>query len=100
VEQHCHNLDVANWFIGRPPVQALGFGGRARRQGGNQYDFFSVDLDYGDDVIVHSMCRQVKGCFTRVSEQFILTLTPTAADFETGAVAAPPENSIPLPGEA
>ncbi|HSV98787.1 MAG TPA: hypothetical protein VLI39_01340, partial [Sedimentisphaerales bacterium] len=73
VEQHCHNLDVANWFIGRPPVQALGFGGRARRQGGNQYDFFSVDLDYGDDVIVHSMCRQVKGCFTRVSEQFVGT---------------------------
>jgi myo-inositol 2-dehydrogenase/D-chiro-inositol 1-dehydrogenase len=73
VEQHCHNLDVANWFIGRPPVQALGFGGRARRQGGNQYDFFSVDLDYGDDVIVHSMCRQVKGCFTRVSEQLIGT---------------------------
>ncbi len=73
VEQHVHNLDVANWFIGRPPVLALGFGGRARRQGGNQYDFFSVDLDYGDDVIVHSMCRQVKGCFTRVSEQIIGT---------------------------
>jgi len=71
VEQHVHNLDVANWFIGRPPELALGFGGRARRQGGNQYDFFSVDFDYGDDVIVHSMCRQVNGCFTRVSEQFI-----------------------------
>ncbi len=73
VEQHVHNLDVANWFIGRPPVLALGFGGRARRQGGNQYDFFSVDLDYGEDVIVHSMCRQVNGCFTRVSEQFFGT---------------------------
>jgi myo-inositol 2-dehydrogenase/D-chiro-inositol 1-dehydrogenase len=73
VEQHVHNLDVANWFIGRPPVQALGFGGRARRVGGNQYDFFSVDLDYGDDVIVHSMCRQVNGCYTQVSEQFIGT---------------------------
>jgi predicted dehydrogenase len=73
VEQHVHNLDVANWFIGRPPVLALGFGGRARRQGGNQYDFFSVDLDYGEDVIVHSMCRQVNGCFGRVSEQFLGT---------------------------
>ena len=73
VEQHVHNLDVVNWFIGRPPVLALGFGGRARRQGGNQYDFFSVDLDYGEDVIVHSMCRQVSGCFTRVSEQFFGT---------------------------
>ena len=73
VEQHVHNLDVANWFLGRPPVQALGFGGRARRQGGNQYDFFSVDLDYGDDVIVHSMCRQVKGSYNQVSEQFVGT---------------------------
>ncbi len=73
VEQHVHNLDVANWFIGRPPVQVLGFGGRARRQGGDQYDFFSLDLDYGEDVIVHSMCRQIQGCFTRVSEQFFGT---------------------------
>ena len=73
IEQHVHNLDVANWFIGRPPVLALGFGGRARRRGGNQYDFFSVDFDYGDDVIVHSMCRQVKGCFTRVSEHLVGT---------------------------
>ena len=187
VEQHVHNLDVANWFLGRPPVLALGFGGRVRRRGGDQYDFFSVDLDYGDDVIVHSMCRQVNGCFTRVSEQFLgtegsvwgdgklvgkqvtvpefeekggpyvqehrdliksiragqplnearnvaestmvaimsrisaytgqvvrwsdltknessrwynLTMTPAARDFESGTVAAPQENVIPLPGEA
>ena len=26
-EQHVHNIDVANWFIGRPPQSALGFGG-------------------------------------------------------------------------
>ena len=31
VEQHVHNLDVANWFIGHPPQSAVGFGGRARR---------------------------------------------------------------------
>jgi myo-inositol 2-dehydrogenase/D-chiro-inositol 1-dehydrogenase len=73
VEQHVHNLDVANWFIGRPPVMALGFGGRARRQGANQYDFFSVDLDYGEDVVVHSMCRQVKGCYERVGEHIVGT---------------------------
>lgn len=73
VEQHLHNLDVANWFIGRPPVTALGFGGRARRQGGNQYDFFSVDFDYGEDVTVHSMCRQIQECYTRVSEHFVGT---------------------------
>jgi len=70
VEQHLHNLDVANWFIGHPPKKALGFGGRARRKTGNQYDFFSVDFDYGDGVNIHSMCRQVNGCYDRVSEFF------------------------------
>jgi myo-inositol 2-dehydrogenase/D-chiro-inositol 1-dehydrogenase len=70
VEQHVHNIDVANWFIGRPPKSAFGFGGRARRKTGNQFDFFSVDFDYGDDLHIHSMCRQVKGCYSRVSEYF------------------------------
>jgi predicted dehydrogenase len=71
VEQHVHNIDVANWFIGRPPVQAIGFGGRARRKTGNQFDFFSVDFDYGDGCHIHSMCRQVNGCYSRVSEFFV-----------------------------
>lgn len=70
VEQHVHNIDVANWFIGRHPVSALGFGGRARRKTGNQFDFFSVDFDYGDGVHIHSMCRQVTGCYDRVGEYF------------------------------
>lgn len=68
-EQHVHNLDVANWFIGRTPVSAVGFGGRARRESGNSYDFFSVDLDYGNNVHIHSQCRQISGCFNRVGEE-------------------------------
>ncbi|MBT3375675.1 MAG: Gfo/Idh/MocA family oxidoreductase [Lentisphaerae bacterium] len=70
VEQHVHNIDVANWFIGHPPNMAIGFGGRARRITGNQFDFFSIDFDYGDGCHIHSMCRQVNGCYTRVSEFF------------------------------
>jgi predicted dehydrogenase len=77
VEQHVHNLDVANWFIGRPPVQAIGFGGRARRKTGNQFDFFSVDFDYGDGCHIHSMCRQINGCYARVSEFFVGTAGQT-----------------------
>ncbi|MDD4622010.1 MAG: Gfo/Idh/MocA family oxidoreductase [Kiritimatiellae bacterium] len=69
VEQHVHNLDVANWFIGRFPKTATGFGGRARRVSGNQYDFFSVDFDYGDGVHIHSMCRQMAGCSDFVGER-------------------------------
>lgn len=70
VEQHVHNIDVAIWFLGRNPVSALGFGGRARRQTGNQFDFFSVDFDFGDDVHIHSQCRQLAGAYGRVGESF------------------------------
>jgi len=70
VEQHVHNLDVANWFIGHPPDNALGFGGRARRKTGDQFDFHSIDLDYGDGCRIHSMCRQINGTDGRVSEFF------------------------------
>ena len=70
VEQHVHNLDVANWFIGRPPQSAVGFGARARRQTGDQFDFFSVDFNYGEDVHIHSMCRQINGTYGGVNEFF------------------------------
>jgi myo-inositol 2-dehydrogenase / D-chiro-inositol 1-dehydrogenase len=73
VEQHIHNLDVAVWFLGRMPVTALGFGGRARRETGNMFDFFSVDYDFGDDVHIHSQCRQLSGTYGRVGEMFIGT---------------------------
>jgi len=70
VEQHVHNLDVAVWFLGRLPITAVGFGGRARRETGNMFDFFSVDYDFGDDVHIHSQCRQLKGSYGRVGELF------------------------------
>jgi myo-inositol 2-dehydrogenase/D-chiro-inositol 1-dehydrogenase len=70
VEQHVHNLDVANWFIGHPPQSALGFGGRARRKTGDQFDFFSLDLDYGNGCRIHSMCRQINGTDGDVREFF------------------------------
>ena len=72
VEQHVHQLDVTNWVMGRMPKSFIGFGGCARRAitGGNQFDFFSVDMDYGDGIHIHSQCRQINGCYNRVSESF------------------------------
>ena len=69
-EQHVHNIDVANWFIGRYPKSVVAFGARMRRVSGNQYDFFSGDFDYGDGVHIHSMCRQIDGCKNDVREYF------------------------------
>ena len=70
VEQHFHNLDVAVWLLGRLPVTTIGLDGRARRETGNMSDFFSVDLDFGDDVHIHSQCRQLAGSYGRIGELF------------------------------
>jgi myo-inositol 2-dehydrogenase/D-chiro-inositol 1-dehydrogenase len=80
VEQHFHNLDVANWFLGKTPRQCVGFGGRARRKTGTQFDFFSIDFDYGDGIHIHSMCRQVDNCYNRVAEYFTGTKGTTAGN--------------------
>lgn len=71
-EQHVHQLDVMNWIMGRPPRALIGYGSCARREvaGGNQFDFFNVDFDYGDGIHVHSQCRQIDGCYNRVGETF------------------------------
>jgi predicted dehydrogenase len=65
VEQHVHTLDMVNWCLGAAPVAAVAVGGRARRVTGNQFDFFSTDLEYPDQVHIHSICRQVNGCWDR-----------------------------------
>ena len=68
VEQHIHNIDVFTWFSGLKPASAVGFGSRARRVTGDQFDFFSVDFVMGNGIHLHSMCRQVDGCANNVSE--------------------------------
>ncbi|HLU50058.1 MAG TPA: Gfo/Idh/MocA family oxidoreductase, partial [Planctomycetota bacterium] len=71
VEQHVHNIDVMNWFLGTHPIAATGFGFRARRPAGNQYDFFSVDFEFRDGVRIHSTCRQINDCANWVGEHLI-----------------------------
>lgn len=73
VEQHMHNIDVINWFTGKHPVKAVGFGARHRRRTGDQYDFFSVDFSYDNGMHMHSMCRQIDGCANNVSERIVGT---------------------------
>jgi predicted dehydrogenase len=68
LDTHVHNIDVINWFLGRQPESAVGYGGRARRLTGDQYDFFSIDFDYGGGVFSHSMCRQIDNCANGTGE--------------------------------
>ena len=73
LDTHVHNIDVINWFMGKHPEKAIGYGGRARRVTGDQYDFFSVDFDYGNGISSHSMCRQIDSCANGTGELIVGT---------------------------
>jgi predicted dehydrogenase len=76
VEQHVHNIDVANWAMGAMPKNVMGMGGRQVRVGpeyGNIFDHFAVEFEYPNGVRVSSMCRQTKGCNDRVEERIVGT---------------------------
>jgi len=72
VEQHVHNLDVANWAMNGHPVRAMGVGGRQVRTDpnyGNIFDHFAIEYEYADGVYMMSMARQIENCYDRVAEQ-------------------------------
>jgi len=71
VEQHIHNIDIAQWAIGKPAVAAVAVGGRQQRTDaayGHIFDHFAVDYEYPNEAHVLSMCRQIPGCANDVSE--------------------------------
>jgi len=69
VEQHVHNLDIMNWFAGTHPVKATGMGARHRRVTGDQFDNFSIDYAFENGMHFASMCRQINGTPSNVSER-------------------------------
>ena len=86
VEQHIHNIDVVQWAIGKPPVAAVGMGGRQQRVDpayGHIFDHFAVDFEYPNDVHVLSMSRQIPGCHNDVTEH--VTGTKGRADLANAA---------------
>lgn len=76
LEQHIHNIDVANWFIGEYPVSAQGMGGRMVRKGpdhGEIYDHHFVEFTYPSGAVISSQCRHQPGTMYKVGEAFQLT---------------------------
>ena len=73
VEQHVHNIDVANWVMDAVPVRATGSGGRQVRTSpdyGHIFDHFAVEYEYPGGQRVWSMCRQQDGTASKVGEAF------------------------------
>lgn len=72
-EQHIHNIDVANWFIGSHPESAAGMGGRQQRvdkKWGQIYDHHYVQFTYANGVRVNSQCRHQANTKPDVREEF------------------------------
>jgi predicted dehydrogenase len=77
VEQHLHNIDVCNWFMGTHPIEVTASGGAAWRpreeEYGNIYDHIYADFTYPNGVHMASHCRQFKDSAQNVSERIVGT---------------------------
>ena len=71
VEQHVHDIDVANWIKQGAPVKANGMGGRQFRIGpqyGEIFDHHSVEFEYADGTKCFSFCRHIPNTWGAFSE--------------------------------
>jgi predicted dehydrogenase len=78
VEQHLHNIDVCNWFMGTHPVEVVASGGAAWRpreeEYGNIYDHLHADFVYPNGAHMSSHCRQFRNpAAQNVSERIVGT---------------------------
>jgi predicted dehydrogenase len=96
-EQHIHNIDVANWFIGGHPVSAQGMGGRQQRvdkKFGQIYDHHYVEFTYANGVRINSQCRHQSGVSTPCAKN---SPAPRASSTSTTAAAATPTTTRATP---
>src|SRR5699024_4384824 len=76
MEQHIHNIDVANWMLDEYPVSAQGMGGREVRTGpdtGQIFDHHFVEFTYPSGAVIASQCRHQPDTMSRVAESFQTT---------------------------
>ena len=76
MEQHVHNIDVANWALQSHPEKALGVGGRQVRTDpsyGHIFDHFGIEFVYPNGARIFSVCRQQEGTPSRVGEHLVGT---------------------------
>ncbi len=76
VEQHIHNQDVCHWVMGKHPSKAISLAGRQSRIDplyGHIFDHFATEFEYEGGVKMMSMCRQIDGTASRVSERIVGT---------------------------
>lgn len=76
VEQHVHNLDIANWVMAKDgdprkahPIEANGMGGRVHAGNyGDIFDHHFVEYTYADGTKMFSQSRHIENTWNAVSE--------------------------------
>ncbi len=71
VEQAVHEIDIADWIMGGPPVKANGMGGRQVRTGrgnGDIYDHHFIEYEYANGVRHFCQARQIGGTWMHISD--------------------------------
>jgi len=76
VEQHVHNIDIANWVMAKDgdfkkahPIEANGMGGRCNRGNyGDIFDHHFVEFTYADGTKMFSQSRHIPGTWDQVTE--------------------------------
>jgi predicted dehydrogenase len=76
VEQHLHNIDVANWAMGTHPAKVAATGGAVWRPReelyGNIYDHIASDFEYPNGIRLSSYCRQFpRGLYSNIGEMVV-----------------------------
>jgi len=70
-EQQAHSFQIIYWLLGRPPLKAVGMGGREVCKGaryGDIFDHHAVEFTYDDGLTVFAQDRQINGCWTEMAE--------------------------------
>lgn len=99
VEQHVHNLDVANWILGATPVRAQGMGGREVRNqliNGQIFDHHFVEYEYADGTRMWSQARQIPGCWRSISEHVHGTRGKAHFEGRSYAITGPEAHAVNL----
>lgn len=98
VEQHVHNLDVANWIMkDAHPVVARGMGGREVRnkpENGQIFDHHFVEYEYADGTLLYSQARQIPNCWRSVSESATGTLGRASFEAREFTLSGPKADTL------
>ena len=85
VEQNVHGLDKMNWILKGHPISAVAKGGRTVRTGyGDNFDHYSAELVYPDNVIVSFQSTQFLKGWIDAGERFFGTRGSSESHYTGG----------------